>query len=248
MREILKIPASDVKPDKDDVLKAQGIPSGSKQPEEVGTLFSQAMDLFLALSQPVGLVSEISIPEFEIVYHGEGLNEISTPLDKIFKKADNLILFALTIGEKVTEKIDELFRTNEFAWGSMLDSVASAGTDKVADGIEEWFFDLLSKKGKITPSTTILRYSPGYCGWHISGQKKLFEFLRPEEIGIILLDSYLMKPLKSISGLIVAGDKEIFIFDDSYPFCGVCKTHSCRDRIKMFFKAFGPNRKKGVVQ
>jgi hypothetical protein len=231
MREILKIPASDIKPDKDDVLKAQGIPSGSEPPEDVKTLFSRAVDLFLAFSQPVGLVSEISIPEFETVYHGEGLNEQETPLNAIFKKADSLLLFALSIGEKVTEKIDELFRKNEFALGSMLDSVASVGTDKGADSIEEWFFDLLSKKEKITPSTAILRFSPGYCGWHMSGQKKLFEFLRPENIGIILLDSYLMKPLKSISGLIVAGNKEIFIFDDSYPFCNECKTHSCRDRM-----------------
>jgi hypothetical protein len=231
MREIQKIPASEIKPDKDDVLKAQGIPSGNEQPKEVETLFSKAMDLFLVFSQPVGLVSEISIPEFEIVYHGEGLNEKETPLNTIFKKADSLILFALTIGEKVTEKIDELFRTNEFALGSMLDSIASAGTDKTADSIEEWFFKLLSKKGRITPSTAILRFSPGYCGWHMSGQKKLFGFLRPEDIGIILLDSYLMKPLKSISGLIVAGDKGIFIFDDSYPFCSECKTHFCRERM-----------------
>jgi hypothetical protein len=247
MREILKIPTSDIRPDKDDVLKAQGIPSGSEPPEEVKTLFSRAVDLFLAFSQPVGVVSEISIPEFETVYHGEGLNEKETPLNTIFKKADSLLLFALTIGEKVTEKIDELFRTNEFALGSMLDSVASVGTDRGADRVEKWFFNLLLKKGKITPSTAILRYSPGYCGWHMSGQKKLFEFLRPEEAGIILLDSYLMKPLKSISGLMVAGDKEIFIFQDSYPFCGQCKTHSCRDRIRSLFRELGPHSKKGVV-
>lgn len=161
MREILKIPASDVKPDKDDVLKAQGIPSGSEPPEEVKTLFSRAVDLFLAFSQLVGLVSEISILEFETVYHGEGLNEKETPLNTIFKKADSLILFALTIGEKVTEKIDELFGTNEFALGSMLDTVASVGTDKAADSMEEWFFDLLSKKREDHPFHSNLKIQPG---------------------------------------------------------------------------------------
>jgi len=247
MREILKIPVDDIKPDRDDVLKAQGIPSGTKLPEKAEIFLYRAMDLFLELSQPVGVISEISIPEFETVYHGDGLNEKNTPLDEIYRKADSLSLFALTIGEKVTEKIDELFGTNEFTLGSMLDSIASAGTEKATDSIEDRCFNLLAQKGEITSSTTMLRLSPGYCGWHMSGQKKLFEFLHPEDVGIILLDSFLMKPLKSISGLLVVGDKEIFIVDDSYPFCDQCKTHSCRDRIAALPYKFEPNNKKGMV-
>ena len=247
MREILKIPADDLKPNRDDVLKALGIPSGGKLPEKAETFLSRAMDLFLELSQPVGVISEISILEFETVYHGEGLNEKNTPLDEIYRKADSLSLFGLTIGEKVTEKIDELFETSEFALGSMLDSVASVGTEKAADCVEDRCFNLLSQKGEITSSTAMLRFSPGYCGWHLSGQKKLFEFLHPEDVGIILLDSFLMKPLKSISGLVVAGDKEIFIMDDSYPFCGQCKTHSCRNRIAALPHKFEPDNKKGLI-
>jgi hypothetical protein len=244
MREIIEISVNDVKPDRDDVLKTQGIPPGNEPSEKVEALFAKATDLFLEFSQPVGIISDISIPEFEVVYHGEGLNEKRTPLDKIYKKADSLALFALTLGEKVSQKIDELFAANEFALGSMLDSVASVGTDKAADSVENHFLNLLLKKEEITPSTGILRYSPGYCGWHTSGQKKLFEFLRPQDIGITLLDSFLMKPLKSISGVIVAGEKEIHNFEDSYPFCSECRSHSCRDRIKALFGESGPNNKK----
>ena len=63
----------------------------------------------------------------------------------------------------------------------------------------------------------VLRYSPGYCGWHISGQRRLFAHLRPERIGITLHDSYLMEPLKSVSGVLIAGAKEIHAFADTYP-------------------------------
>lgn len=247
MKEIIEISVNDVKPDRDDVLKTQGIPPGNEPPEKVQKLFKRAMDLFLEFAQPMGIISNISIPEFEAVYYGEGLNEKRTPLDEIFKKADSLALFALTLGEKVSQKIDELFGANEFALGSMLDSVASVATDKAADSVENHFFNLLSEKGKITPSTGMLRYSPGYCGWHTSGQKKLFEFLHPEEIGITLLDSYLMKPLKSMSGVIVVGDREIHNFKDSYPFCSLCKTHSCRDRIRALFEESKTNDKKGTM-
>jgi hypothetical protein len=76
-----------------------------------------------------------------------------------------------------------------------------------------------------------MRFSPGYCGWHVTGQKKLFAALHPEEIDITLTPSCLMKPLKSISGVIIAGDMEIFRFDDSFAFCAECSTHVCRERL-----------------
>lgn len=247
MRQIIEIPAGDVKLSRTDVLKTQGIPPGNEPPEKVKRLLHGATDIFLEFSQPKGIISDISIPEFADIYYGEGLNEKRTPLGKIFKKASRLALFALTIGEKVSQKIDELFGTNEFALGSMLDSMASVGTDTVADSMQDYFLNLLKKRGEITPSPGTSRFSPGYCGWHMSGQKKLFAFLHPEDIGIFLLDSFLMKPLKSISGVMVVGEKDIFVFEDSYPFCSSCKTHSCRDRIRKLFGESKPNSKKGVV-
>ena len=243
MREIIELSINDVKPERDAVLENQSISPGKELPERVKSLFKMAQELFLEYSQPIGIISEISISAFEVVYYGEGLNEERTPLDEIFRKADNLALFAVTIGEKVSKKIDELFKKNEFAMGSMLDSTASAGADKAADVVENHFFNLLLNNGETTPSIGILRYSPGYCGWHISGQKKLFEFIHPEEIGITLLDSFLMKPLKSVSGVIVAGKKEIHNFEDSYPFCKQCKTHSCRERIRALFFEDSPNNR-----
>ncbi|MCK4395031.1 hypothetical protein KAW96_00360 [candidate division WOR-3 bacterium] len=241
MREIIEISNGDITAEKDKVLMNQGISLKDELPEKVITLLGKAMDIFITFSHPVGIISDISISEFDTVYKGEGLNEKDTPVDEIFRKADNIALFAVTIGEKVSKKIDELFKKNEFALGSMLDSTASAGADKAADIVENHFFNLLLKNGEATPSIGILRYSPGYCGWHISGQKKLFEFIHPEEIGITLLDSFLMKPLKSVSGVIVAGKKEIHNFEDSYPFCSQCKTHSCRERIRALFIEDNPN-------
>lgn len=246
MREIFEIKVNDIKLDRDAVLKTQGISTDRELSQKVGALFNRAIRLFFEFSHPKGIISEISIPEFEVVYLGEGLNEKRTPLDEIFRKSGNLALFAVTIGEKLCQKINELFKSNEFALGSILDSVASDGTERAADIVENRFSELLSKSDEIIPSIGILRYSPGYCGWHMSGQKKLFEFLQSEDIGITLLDSYLMKPLKSISGVIVAGDREIHNFEDSYPFCNQCLTHSCRNRIKELFRESGHNNKMGL--
>ncbi len=246
MREVIEIPVDEVKPCRDDVLRTQGIPAGKEPIEHVETLFRNAIQLFLRFSRPVGVIVEISIPEFEIVYRGEGLNEEETPLNEIFRKADDLALFVLTMGDEVSRKIDELFQSNDFALGSMLDAVASCGADEAADIVTNHFSNLLSSKGRISPLIGILRYSPGYCGWHVSGQKKLFEILHPEDIGVMLLDSFIMKPLKSVSGVLVAGRRDIHDFRDSYPFCKQCKTHSCRDRIRALFEPMSKNTK-GVV-
>lgn len=247
MREIIEISIDDVRPDRDDVLKAQGIPPGRASSENITTLLRRTTELFLESCEPAGIISEISIPEFEIIYPGEGLNEKETPLDRVFRRADTLALFAVTSGQKVTEKIDELFAAREFALGAMLDSFASVGTDKAADFAERYFFRWLIDRGKIASAKAASIYSPGYCGWHVSGQKKLFESLQPEDIGITLLDSFLMKPLKSISGVIVVGEKEIHIFEDSYSFCSECKTRFCRERITTFSKESRANNKKGAL-
>jgi hypothetical protein len=246
MREIIEIPADEVMPDKDDVLEMQGIPSGRALSEDVKIILQRATNLFLELSKPRAVMSDLSILDFKAVYEGEGLNEKETPVGRILGKSDSLALFSVTAGERITEKIDELFKINDFALGSMLDSVASVGTDRAADRVEVRYLDLLSRRGKITPAKGILRFSPGYCGWHMSGQRKLFEFLKPEDIGITLLDSFLMKPLKSISGVMVLGEKRIFMFEDSYPFCSQCRDHSCRSRIRTLLGESKTSYEKGI--
>jgi len=232
MKKTIRMKADDVKPERNCFLNGLGIVPGRKRSERTEAILDRAMQLFLASCHPIGMISEVSIREFEILYHGEGLNEEETPLDVIFRKADTLAIFAATLGSEVSERIDELFKSFEFALGSMLDSVASEGTERAVDRLEEEFFDWLVRKGRVGHSAGILRYSPGYCGWHMSGQRKLFEFLHPEEIGITLLESFIMVPLKSITGVMVVGRKEIHQFEDSYPFCKECRTHSCRDRIR----------------
>ncbi len=232
MREIIHCSIKDIKPDVDIILKSQGVFTPPEPPEKINALLDMSMDLFGKLSIPMDIISEISISEFEVVYSGEGQNEKNTPVNEIFRRADNLALFTATLGEGISREINELFKLNEFALGCMLDSVASEGIEKVAEIAQNHFSEYLSKSGQTTPSTRIMRYSPGYCGWHISGQKKLFEFLHPEDIAISLTDSFLMQPLKSVSGVMIAGPKEIHHFEDNFPFCSKCSGHTCRERIK----------------
>lgn len=227
----VQIDVTDIMPKAEAVFMHQGISQNVQVNDRIHKLLAAALDLFTANAKPQGLITEISKREFAAIYDGEGYNEEDTPLAQIYPQADGMALFALTMGSKVSTKITELFEVNDFALGFMLDAVASLAADNAVEVCETHFHN---NRATASPSAEnyVLSYSPGYCGWHISGQRKLFEFLHPEEIGIALNESFLMTPLKSVTGVLVAGDKRIHIFKSNYPFCDYCKSHSCRPRIK----------------
>ena len=235
MDEVLSIPFSDLKPDRDAILSNQGVPLGAPVSEEIEEMCVRAISTLGEIAQPRGTISDISASDFEAVYNGEGNNESTTPVSDVYPSSKYLALFAVTLGEHICLEINRLFQTSDFAFGCMLDAAASVTADRAAAFLENHFALTLKHDGKLSASDAALRYSPGYCGWHISGQKKLFEFLEPERIGIKLRPSFLMEPLKSVSGVVLAGSRDIHEFVPSYPSCESCETYSCRDRISSLY-------------
>ncbi len=236
MREIIEIDARRISPSVSAVLKCQGIPEGVVPDTKITRLAEEALSLFEEHASPMGILAEIARDDFRDVYSGEGKNAEETPLENIYNESDFMSLFAVTVGADVSILISRLFQENEFAQGSMLDSAASEGAEASARAVETFYENYLRQQDSFPDSHGIMRFSPGYCGWHLSAQRKLFAYLKPEEIGITLRESCLMEPLKSISGVIIVGRKEIFEFEDNYWFCAECEDHSCRQRIEMVLK------------
>lgn len=216
------------------ILDRQGVPPGP-QPgagaDRTLALAQAARELYVALAAPAGIVAEVSAPEFAAIYAGEGRNAPETPLAGIFPRAQRLTLFAVTVGAAVSERIAVLFDEREFALAVMLDAAASEGVELAADVLEAALGEATEAAAPAGSRSAHLRYSPGYCGWHVSGQRALFAALKPEAIGIRLRPSQLMEPLKSISGVIVTGAIAIHGFADAYPFCTRCRTRECRERL-----------------
>ncbi len=229
---ILRMTAGETLPPSEAVLEGQGIPPGTSPDERTAELARRAIALYGEKARPAGILLEISRSGFRGVFEGEGRNDEESPVGPILRASDRLALFAATVGEEVCREISRLFREQDFALGSMLDSAASDGAERTARAVEEAFRGQLREAGLLGDDHGTLRFSPGYCGWDVSGQKALFEALGPGAIGITLNASFLMQPLKSISGVILAGRREIFEFDDAFSFCADCATHECRDRIR----------------
>jgi hypothetical protein len=214
------------------VLGAQGIPVRVRHDEKIVHLVDSAIALYKEKARPQGIFVEISIKDFGSVFEGEGRNEAECPVKSIYQTSYDLALFAVTIGEDVSREIAGMFERHDFAIGSMLDAAASEGTEMTAQAVENIYRELLRKRGRFDRRHGTLRFSPGFCGWHITAQKYLFPALQPDRIGIALNESCLMQPLKSISGVIISGRKEIFDFEDVFWFCRDCAAHTCRERVR----------------
>jgi hypothetical protein len=113
----------------------------------------------------------------------------------------------------------------------MLDAVNSAAGEQLGKIMGRRFIELLPEEKRAGKVPVGQYYCPGHCGWHISGQGKLFEAVRPEEIGIDLKANHAMYPLKSISGVLVAGDMDVHRFKPIFSFCKDCKEHKCVQRL-----------------
>ena len=236
MKGIIPLDSVRVAPHRDIALQRQGVPEGHPISERVEGLVDKAISLYESLTQPKGIIEEISLSDFEEIFDGEGQNDLPAPLQGIVKKADGLALFAATLGNPVSSKIQELFKENDPATACMLDGIASDRAERAATLLADAFLDSLLQKGEVDSEVRVLPYSPGYCGWHITGQKKLFAFLNPERIDISLNASCLMSPIKSVSGVLVVGHPEIHDFENDFDFCFDCADWECRSRIASLFQ------------
>jgi hypothetical protein len=182
--------------------------------------------VFIDDAQPRGLYISLSINDFDQIYRGQGDNDDDSPLEHVVDEAVSLALFAVTLGVQISERISALFDAGELAEGYILDQVASFAADELAD-IAAHRFQTDSARSDLA----VLPYSPGYCGWHVSGQQALFAHLRPDEIGISLNDSCHMHPIKSVSGVLVLAPVEAHDFNPAFPCCATCTTLNCQERI-----------------
>ncbi len=253
MREVFSLDSLRTAPDRDVVLGTQGIPQGHTVSEQVEALARRAARLYESLSEPRGIIAEISLADFREVYEGEGENTRPAPLPGIVERADGLALFAATLGDPVSTKIQELFEEGDPGTACMLDGIASERAEIAAIVLAAEYGAILRKSGSSGSEGgalgksgasgsrgAVLPYSPGYCGWHITAQKRLFAFLAPEEIGIRLSSSCLMSPIKSVSGVLVAGAPDIHDFDNDFDFCFDCESWECRARIASIAELFPP--------
>lgn len=149
--------------------------------------------------------------------HLDGLFPGQTPVEEIARCGERWG-FVATIGSPLEERVKEHLGAGEYLRGVLLDAAGSVAVEAICDIAER------TCAGEGASS----RYSPGYCMWPLSGQSRLFALLHPEKIGVELLPSMLMHPLKSVSGIIVkAGAEKLTVPAEA---CEQCDSKGCTRR------------------
>ena len=148
----------------------------------------------------------------------------SPKLSRTLKNSDEIVCFIATIGNAIEDEIIRLMDKKRIAEAYILDAMGSV----VVESMVEQFHQRMEAKYTAEAKTVTLRFSPGYCDWPITEQKKLFTLFGSEFVDVELLDSCLMRPRKSISGvfgLMPNGNPKV-----SYNPCCECKKTDCTAR------------------
>ena len=124
-----------------------------------------------------------------------------TKIIKQLDMAEGAILFICTAGSGIGERSNDLMSSGDFMDGYILDVIGSVAVEAAIDKIQ----DSLEKEMRGKGLNLTNRYSPGYCGWSLTEQKQLFDLFPNNYCGIQLSDSFLMDPVKSVSGIMGFG-------------------------------------------
>ena len=133
-------------------------------------------------------------------------------------------LFICTSGLEFETYQQRLKEQGDMVRVFIADALGSVIAEKCADQMEKALQESIDKLGWKHTN----RFSPGYCGWHVSQQQLLFPLFQGHTCGVKLTDSSLMIPIKSVSGIIGLGKK---VRKLEYT-CGLCDFKQCYKRKK----------------
>lgn len=131
-------------------------------------------------------------------------------------------LFICTSGTEFEAYQQRLKEQGDIVRIFIADALGSVIAEKTADLMELHLQESIGKLGWQHTN----RFSPGYCGWHVSQQQLLFPLFNGQTCGVVLTDSSLMMPIKSVSGIIGIGEK---VRKLDYT-CGLCDYKQCYKR------------------
>lgn len=148
--------------------------------------------------------------------------DIGRIIERQLKGSEAYTLFICTAGVEFEAWQQRLKEEGDMVRVFIADSLGSVIAEKTADQMERHLQESIDKLGWHHTN----RFSPGYCGWHVSQQQLLFPLFEGHTCGVRLTDSSLMLPIKSVSGIIGIG-QEVRKLDYT---CGLCTFEKCYKR------------------
>ena len=179
----------------------------------IGRLVPGAVVRYMYRIVPAAKLSPVSITLDGTVFKPGGI--IGSYLDGM----TDACIFVGTAGREFDARLRELNSEGDIVTDFIADSIGTVLAELSVDRLEK----------DLHPGLNLsMPYSPGYCGWDIREQQLFFPLFPPEPCGVVLSESSLMKPEKSVSGFFAMG-KEL----QRQPYhCEICRNSNCYKRKK----------------
>ena len=211
-----------IKPSLNEVGEIMGYSNGSEPsfvPEMLSILLEEApMHVSAGGCYSIFGINEIKVSQGQIV-HSSGSIRCGSKIARQILGSEYFALFITTAGNSFDAWIKSKASDGDVLAEYLCSSIGSVIADKVADIIQEDIMTSALSEGRGITN----RYSPGYCSWNIREQRGIFDLLPSEKIGVELMPSFLMKPIKSVSGIIGIGKGKV-----PGPYmCDLCNMTNC---------------------
>jgi hypothetical protein len=212
----------EIEPSPEEILKEIGY--GDTLPDQaVLELVHRLLALLRREVQPryAFLLSEGSIENVSVHIQNQVLDTGPT-ITRLLQNSSSFVVFAATAGLEFEQIIQTHKTSDDMLVNYMLDLMGTILVEKAGDYLER-------KLEKAHPEMLHTnRFSPGYCNWPLTEQRKIFGLLGEHPCGITLSDVCLMMPIKSISGIIGVGKD---VQTRKYA-CQYCEMETCYKRKK----------------
>jgi hypothetical protein len=154
----------------------------------------------------------------------EGCPTIHGPIAGFLRPSRRVAAFVLTLGETTDQRAREHMQRGELLAGFTWDAIGSAAADVAVDALTQHLMEHEAGPDEaVTPP-----FSPGYCGILLEEQRTLFAMVEASAIGVELWPTMIMKPIKSVSGLMGIGPSSEVIAH-GVP-CQWCDLTTCKMR------------------
>ena len=214
--------------DEDEVLRYLGYPAGRAPNPRIRELLDHWSAEAARRAAPRAAYVVLPVLEKDRkrlrVDSAQGEAEFRGAIGEFLGVAQLIVAFVATAGPGVEGLASELMAQGDELAAMIVNAV---GAER-AEAAEAAVIERVREQVRPIHFAPTLPYSPGYCGMALTEQRTLFELLGAAPAGVTLTSSCLMRPLKSVSGLIGLAPA-VEVQADGSP-CDRCELHNCNMR------------------
>ena len=211
--------------DRGEVLRYLGYPADVSPKARLQSILDHWIEEADRLATPRAIYVVLPVAEkdrrrLRLQTNGETV-EFNGAIGEFLGASLSVAAFIATAGPDVVRLASELTGKRD----DLAAMIVSAVGAERAEAAEAAVIDQLREQAEPAGFAPTLPYSPGYCGMSLTEQTKLFSLFDQANIGVTLTAECLMRPLKSVSGLIGLGlAEEVEQFGSP---CDRCELHNC---------------------